>query len=228
MRTMFIVSLLSAAPAIALAAPTEQYEAPQIPLEVTAYTSASCSPNTDVASISLIWDAVSRIRHSMPAEHARCAKFDHDLPDGCTLILTTSVSRSIQSRHNGPISAGTPIRPRTRGEFKEMIIRCKPVRIGLFYFRGITVDVIHDSNVVHPSAFSPHYALGQSLRRRFEIKFGVLYVNRSSWFIVYGIVTIHSLCKLGTIFQKMKFRWVGIFVLSIPVGAQEITNSTHL
>ncbi|KAJ3889796.1 hypothetical protein GG344DRAFT_78472 [Lentinula edodes] len=150
MRTMFIVSLLFAALAIALAAPTEQYEAPQIPLEVTAYTSASCSPNTDVAFISLVWDAVSRFRHSMPAEHARCAKFDHDLPDGCTLVLIASVSRNILSRHNGPISAGTSISgPGTGGQFMEMILKCKPVRIGLSYYWGIISNVIHDSNVVY-------------------------------------------------------------------------------
>ncbi|KAJ3929188.1 MAG: hypothetical protein NXY57DRAFT_1041015 [Lentinula lateritia] len=106
---MFIVSLLFASLAIALAAPTEQYEAPQIPLEVTAYTSASCSPNTEVASISLVWDAVSRFRHFTIAKDAKCAKFDHELPDGCTLRLIASSSRNIQSRHNGPISVGTSI-----------------------------------------------------------------------------------------------------------------------
>lgn len=78
MRIMFIVSLLFAALAISLAAPTEQYEAPQIPLEVTAYSSASCSPNTDVAHISLVWDAVSRFRRSTAAKRAACAKFDHE------------------------------------------------------------------------------------------------------------------------------------------------------
>ncbi|KAJ3905892.1 hypothetical protein F5879DRAFT_987916 [Lentinula edodes] len=150
MRIMFIVSLLFAALAISLAAPTEQYEAPQIPLEVTAYSSASCSPNTDVAHISLVWDAVSRFRRSTAAKRAACAKFDHELPDGCTLTLITSLSRNIQSRHNGPISAGTPILgPGAGGKFKKMSIKCKPVRIRIFYFRGITVNLIHDSNVVH-------------------------------------------------------------------------------
>ncbi|KAJ3876282.1 hypothetical protein F5051DRAFT_429891 [Lentinula edodes] len=127
MRTMFIVSLLFAALAIAIAAPTEQYEAPQIPLEVTAYTSASCSPNTEVASISLVWNAVSRFRHLITVKDAKCAKFDHELPDGCTLRLIASSSRNIQSRHNGPISVGTSIPgPGTGGKFEDMSIECKP------------------------------------------------------------------------------------------------------
>ncbi|KAJ3813632.1 hypothetical protein F5876DRAFT_73741 [Lentinula aff. lateritia] len=166
MRTMFIISLLFAALSVTLAAPFEQHEAQQISLEVTAYSAASCSSNTEVASISFVWNAVSRFRDSTNTRDAKCAKFDHELPDGCTLILRVIVGRSREIRfpHRGPISAGTSISvPGTGGTFQKMSMKCKPVRIELFYFRGITVDLIHDSNVVHHQ----HSALTTPLDNRY-------------------------------------------------------------